>query len=347
MSHTTDPKVVGAVADRANLLPGQAVRAAVGLGLPRLAREWRDVVDIAEEIGGSVAGVDALCRYLVSIGLLQRDHDLVRLTVPGTVLLDDHPAGLARHWHPHSVASRMDRAFDRIAESVRTGRPAYELTHGTSLYDDVDGDDGAIDQVFDTAADVVAHAASALATWLDIPHGAHVVDVGSGLGLHLHAILDAHADATATAVDLPSTSARAHARRHSQETASRIQAVGADFTRDPIPGGDVLLLSNVLVDLDGDAAVDLLVGCRSALVDRGRIVVIELDRDLCDPGLAAHMGLHQFCMTGGRLRSRDELEALFLDADLAESDSCHLGAGVTVVVLRPVAEGTAAGPPAT
>jgi ubiquinone/menaquinone biosynthesis C-methylase UbiE len=322
------------LASSMSFMPLYVVRAAVTLGLPEALVEPALVEDVAARLSTDPRATEALVDHLLLLGLVERDvQRRVSLSEVGRVLLREHPAGLARAWDMSSVAYRMEQAYARLPEVIRTGEASYDDVFGRPLYEDIELHDHYIDEVVDSARGLLEHSAERLVEWLALPRRSTLVDIGAGSGVHLARFLDSDASMAGIAVDLPGTLQRTSRHLADHGVAGRVTFVPGDFFECQLASADTYLLSNVLVDLNDRMAVQLLERVRNAAPDGSRVVLLELDRGSTDPGVASHMSIHQLCMTGGRLRMYDELVAVGVEAGLEFVRSTDFGAGVTAIVF--------------
>ncbi|MDF8264761.1 methyltransferase [Luteipulveratus flavus] len=331
---TASPELAAEWAERMNPLPGHAVRAAVSTGLAEQLDTWTTLTSIHRAIDADPTAVRVLVEYLESLGLVEREGGTkLRLTPAGRLMLVSDPYGFAQHWHTNSFAHRIEAAFAQLEESVRTGTPCYELAHRTNLYRDLRPDSGHLAEAFSSAKSLTQHSARRLAEWIDIPEGSTITELGCGVGQYLCAVLSARPSLTGVGVDLPAVVAHAESDWATQDDVQgRIRGMACDIFEDVPTGADLYLLCNVLVDLPEQRATALL-GRVARADDEVRLVVVELASDLAPPALVTHMNLHQFAMTGGRLRSSGELRAIGELAGFACVDETALGGGILALSL--------------
>jgi hypothetical protein len=88
---------------------------------------------------------------------------------------------------------------------------------------------------------------------------------------------------------------------------------------DPLPGGDVMLLSNVLQDWDVPECRTLIQRCAAALEPKGQLLIhdVFLNDSLDGPLPAALYSAALFLLTEGRLYSAAEYRAWLHEASLA------------------------------
>lgn len=151
------------------------------------------------------------------------------------------------------------------------------------------------------------------------PFGHHkkLLDVGGGEGAFARAVADASTLAQLAVFDLPAVVARARDLTSAAAQQNRIECLGGDFLRDPLPAGaDLITLVRVLHDHDDDAAMTLLHNVRRALPPGGRVLVAEPMS--ATPGAEAmgdaYFGFYLLAMGRGRPRTAEALQAMLVQA---------------------------------
>jgi hypothetical protein len=97
-----------------------------------------------------------------------------------------------------------------------------------------------------------------------------------------------------------------------------------------------VILSRVLMGLDDERAATLLRRVRGVLRPRGCLDVIELRRGEGAPGrVAALLDVDMLLLTGGAVRSAEELRALLAAADLRPGAARPLGRFLQRIEARP------------
>ena len=151
------------------------------------------------------------------------------------------------------------------------------------------------------------------------PFGHHkkLLDVGGGEGAFARAVADATTLAQLAVFDLPAVVARARDLTSAAAQQSRIECLGGDFLRDPLPAGaDLITLVRVLHNHDDDAAMTLLHNVRRALPPGGRVLVAEPMS--ATPGAEAmgdaYFGFYLLAMGRGRPRTAEALQAMLVQA---------------------------------
>ncbi|MEH3138968.1 MAG: methyltransferase [Mycobacterium kyogaense] len=175
---------------------------------------------IAARVDGDADTVHRLLRGAVACGLctLDRRTGAATLTRMGAVLSSDHPASLRAWMRYKGMRSTVD-AWGGLAESVRSGRSAFEIVHGMSVWDWYDAHPDE-QQVFAAtmrqATSMIARGIARVYPW---PDGAVVCDVAGGIGTLLSVIVTEREDLRGILVD--SAAMIAEADRFSRRTGRR------------------------------------------------------------------------------------------------------------------------------
>lgn len=219
--------------------------------------------------------------------------------------------------------------------TVTTGEPAYDRMHGRSFWDALAADEHAR-ATFDASLRSIAER-QILATvqQLDLDGCQVLVDVGAGDGSWLASILNDRPGIHGVAFDLPQAIPALTARLAEAGLEARSEVVAGDFLAD-VPGGDVLLLANVLHDWDDERAATILRRCRRAVDPAGRLIVI--DRVLPE-GDTPHYGkavdINMLFLLGGRERTRVEFSELLAVTGFELQEVANEDSEVAVLTAQP------------
>jgi O-methyltransferase domain/Dimerisation domain len=258
----------------------QAISAAVELGLPgELAGGPVQSHELAARCGADRRYLERLLRALVSFDVLDRAPDgAFALTPLGETLLGPEADGQSLAGMALFAGSGwLGAARAALADSVRTGVSAFRCAHGVDFYEFMEDhpDLAALYEGWAGYSCGVDSLAEHVLAGYDFSAARHVVDVGGRYGTLLAQILSVTPGATGTLFDMPQVEdrARAHLRCEGLEDRCHVQP-GSFF--DAVPkGGDLYILSNVLVDWDDDRAARILRNCRTAMAPHGVLLTIE------------------------------------------------------------------------
>lgn len=254
-------------------------------------------------------GLNRVLRLLSAHGVFSRVGGGYQHSAASRLLRNDHPMSM-RAFPEMMGLPVVLRSFDDLAHSVRTGRPAIELSDPDGLWGYLTGAPTER-AVFGRAmtARAAGDTAAVLAA-LDFSASRRIVDVGGGRGHLLHAVLEATPRAHGILFDLPGV-VEAAGPAH-----PRLIRQAGDFFVDPLPTADTYLLMEVLHDWADAEALAILTAVRRAATDDARVLVIEgILPDKLDPG-SLTLDVIMLAVTGGRERTTDELTRLLHAAGL-------------------------------
>ncbi|MFG3260367.1 methyltransferase [Streptomyces sp. NPDC048172] len=299
-------------------MAARTVGTAVELGIVDLIGEGegeRGADALAADLGAPPGTTLRLLRALAALGMLTETREGVfAVTDTGAVLSERHPRSMASLVRIFDE-SLLLRAWDRLGESVRTGRPAFDAVHGTDFFSYLKDDD-ALSARFNAAMSQSSRAtADVLPAHYDFGRFSTVVDVGGGDATLLAAILRAHPGPRGVVYDTAEGLAQAWATLEAAGVAERASAVAGDFFASVPEGGDLYLLKSVLHDWDDDRCVTILRHVRAVLPPHGRLLIVEpVLPTLVDPdatgGVPYLSDLNMLVNMGGRERTQEDFAAL-------------------------------------
>jgi SAM-dependent methyltransferase len=295
-----------------------AIKAAARLGITdHLGERPQSADELAARLRVNPPALYRLLRTLVSIGLLADAGDgLFTLTPVGACLQRDAPDGM-RAWALCEGAEYYQGAWMNLLYAVQTGETAFEHTHGMPFYQYLARHPETGHDFSQAMLDYARLIAAAVVAGYDFAGVRRVVDIGCSHGRLLSAILHAHPTVSGVFFDRPAVIERAEERIRGTELASRAELVAGDFFESLPAGGDLYILSRILMDYDDDASVRLLQNCHRAMAPGGRVLIVQLvmPEQGGDAGgerlfEAAVSDLNMLVLTGGRERTEGEYRTL-------------------------------------
>jgi hypothetical protein len=333
------------------LLYGQllacALCAMAELGLAdELAAGPLTVRDLADRTGTDQAALTRLMRALAAFGVLAAGNadDSYALTPLGATLRSDVP-GTALPT-ARLVSAVVGRAWDGLADAVRTGEPAFPKAFGEDFFSYLDGDPGLRD-IFDRSqeAGLVLDVESVVAA-LPVSGRQVLVDVGGGDGALLSAVVSAHPQVRGIIVDRPTALQAAASRLAAAGVSDRIELIGGDFFADLPAGGDCYLVRHVLHNLDDLDCGRLLRACHRVMAGPASLCVVDFlidgrpggsdgDRDPQATQAAALMDLYMMSWFGAaRERGPAEFNALLSTSGFAIDGISRSASGLGIITAR-------------
>ena len=307
-----------------------ALHAAYQLGIAEhLVAAPCPIPDLARRLGAQPSALHRLLRALATIGLCHEARPGWFSATSGTRVL--RRAGAE---HPLEAWSHPDQfsTWGRLAESVRTGKPAFPQVTGLGFREWL-ARERVADRRFHAGihhTTVTAHAAMAR-HWSWTTTGT-VVDVGGGAEGLLRAVMRRFPTLHGVLFnDTPTTIT-------TDRSADRLRFRHGDLCADVPAGGDVYLVGHLLHGWDDADARRLLCAVRGTMRDDALVLVIE---DLILPGDQPQRGkwmdLEMLAFRGGRERTADEYAAAAHQAGLVLDRVLPTGHDASILVLRPTA----------
>ena len=292
----------------------EALAAELGLQPDPLRRFLRGLVTIrlCEELADGRFGLTPVGRELATGG--------------ASSLREKAEVVVGQYWTPWSS----------LILSLKTGAPAFAHVYGAAVSDwrAEHPEQGAAFYGY-LAKEEIAHGDESLAM---LPHlgTGKIASIGSGYGAFLIPLLRAVPELRAIVFEAPETVAEAVELFDSHALAPRVSFVGGDM-RGPIPvAADVYVLKSVLQQHDDDDAGTILRNCREAMQPGARLIVWERlrpERAADDPA-AVMLDLHMMAISGGRARTKPEMQSLITDAGLTVAEDMRTLEGLTLIVCK-------------
>src|ERR1044071_905544 len=254
-----------------------AIKAAAQLGVAdRLGERPRSAGDLAALLRVNPQALERLLRTLVGIGLLADAGDgLFNLTPVGACLRRDAPDGM-RAWALCEGAEYYQGAWMNLLHAVETGETAFEHTHGETFYQHLPRHPETGHGFSQAMLDYARLIAKAVVAGYDFEGVRKVVDIGGSHGHLLSAILNTNPTVSGVLFDRHEVIERAEERIGGTELAARAELVAGDFFESLPAGGDLYILSRILLDYEDDAAVRPLQNCPRAQRPGGRVLLFQL-----------------------------------------------------------------------
>jgi SAM-dependent methyltransferase len=295
-----------------------AIKAAAELGITdHLGERPQGAGELAARLRVNPQALYRLLRTLASIGLLAEAGDgLFTLTPVGACLRRDAPDGM-RAWALCEGAEYYQGAWMNLPHALQTGENAFEHTHGAPFYQYLGRHPETGHDFSQAMLDYARLIASAVVADYDFAGARRVVDVGCSHGRLLSAILSANPTVSGVFFDRPEVIERAEGRVRGTDFAGRAELVAGDFFESLPTGGDLYILSRILMDYDDERCVRLLQNCHRAMAPGGRVLIVQLLMPEQGDAAArerlfeaAVSDLNMLVLTGGRERTEAEYRSL-------------------------------------
>jgi precorrin-6B methylase 2 len=210
----------------------------------------------------------------VALGVLACDaRDRFELTEMGEYLRSDRPDSV----YPRAIlnAELLLPLWGNLLPALRTGESGVTKVLGMPLYEYLAAhpDVGAL---FDqTMASYAQYRLGPAVAAYDFSNFRSIVDVGGGNGALLIEILRVYPKPSGIVFDLAEVAERARENIAAAGLSGRCTVMGGSALESVPVGGDAYILSNFVIGLDDERAIEVLRRCRHAMTDGGRVLLIE------------------------------------------------------------------------
>jgi hypothetical protein len=234
-------------------------------------------------------------------------------------------------------------AWDHLLTSVQSGTPAFEAAIGEPFYHYLDQHSVDAANFSQTMGEVTTVVVDGVRAAYDFAGVERIVDVGGGYGKLLTSLLQHYPAMRGVLFDTPAVIERARPQIHATGVADRCELIAGDFFAALPAGGDLYLLSRILMDHDDETCVRLLRNCRHAMAGRGRLQIIQIVLPSSTAGAARHLvfdgamsHLNMFVLGLGAERTEDQYRALLAMAGFAVTQIVPTRALMSIIEARPV-----------
>lgn len=163
-----------------------------------------------------------------------------------------------------------------------------------------------------------------------------VVDIAGGEGMFLCHVLNKNPHLYGVLFDMPATVENAEHFIESKGLTRRCERISGDMFDSVPPGGDLYMMSYVLIDWDDDNALRVLRNIRDVIKDEGRLLVVDsVVRSGDQYSWAKWVDLFELCMGYGKARTEAEFQSLFHKARFELVRTHEVGTPSSLMELVP------------
>jgi predicted O-methyltransferase YrrM len=282
----------------------------------RLAKAPRTLAELGGDLGLADRPIHVLITALRAFGLVSADlqgqltlTDLAREhLLPGSAFDVGDYIGLAAD--SAGVRAMVERLRTNQPAGAKGGEAGTAFIYREGVLSAMEQEDSA--RHFTLAlAGRAKNVAPVLAENVSLTGARMLVDVGGGSGIYSVALVQKNPGLRAVIVDRPEVLKVAREMAQTYGVADRIDCQPGDMFHEPLPKGDVVLLSNVLHDWDVPECRTLIQRSAEALSPGGRLLIhdVFLNDELDGPLPIALYSAALFCLTEGRAYSAAEYRA--------------------------------------
>jgi hypothetical protein len=294
-------------------LASQGIYVAAELGIADLLHDGPKTVDqLASSTGAHPQSLYRLLRMLAGYGVFADDRAGRFELTPAAALLQ---TGVLRDAARIMIPAEWN-AYGDLLHNIKTGESAFNHVYGFGFFDYLSTHPDA--QVrFDRGMASRANAENpVVASAYDFGKFRRIVDVGGGRGGLLAEILKAHASPKGVLFDQLQVVAQPDYLK-AADVLDRCEVIGGNFFEAVPKGADAYVLKRIIHDWNDDTGAGILRRCRDAVIDGGRIIVVDA---VVPVGNDFHFSkpsdLLMMVILDGRERTEADFRALFGRAGL-------------------------------
>jgi hypothetical protein len=271
-------------------------------------------------------------RGLVAMQLCQelKDGRFV-LTAAGQSLAIGNPSSLRQK--AQVVVGQYWLPWLSLMHCLETGEPSFASVFGSTVFDWRAANKKEGDSFYRYVAKEEMADADDLMQSFDAFEAATIASIGSGYAGFLVPFLHGFPDLKAIVFDREPTVAGAEPMFQALGLQHQVTFVAGDLLKDIPVEADIYVLKGVLQQHDDAHARTILANCRKVMPDGATLIVYERlmpERAEDDPA-AIMLDLHMMTITGGRARTRTEMEELLARAGLSVSIMRRTYGGLTFI----------------
>ena len=277
------------------------------------------VTEIAGRVDADSATLQRIMRALASLGVFAKDSlDRYRLTPLAHTLRSDHPESL-RDFALMMVDGDAWKAWGALDHAAASGESPFEHVHGLRPFPYMQAHPEKEAMFSASMASLSAMENGAIARGYKFGKLRTLVDVGGAHGHLLASILRMHFKVEGVLFDQPQVVEAASGSGFvtAPDIQDRCRIEPGNFFESVPRGADAYIMKYVLHDWDDDQCVRILLNCRHAMADGGRVLVVErVLRGANRPDWGKLLDINMLVITGGRERTKEEFRRLFARAGL-------------------------------
>lgn len=315
----------------------QGIFAATKLGIADILSDGSKTADeLAEAIGVDARSIYHLMRMLVSVGVFAAENnDRFQLNSLSQHLVTDTSDSL--RGTVMAMGDELYRVWGNLFDGIKTGETAFDATFKMSFYNYLQHNSESAVNFNEWMKETTREWLLPLLEAYDFSGFKTLVDIGGGIGTLTAAILKINPKMQAILFDREDVVANADRVLESAGVADRCQVVGGSFF-DSIPsGGDIYLLSRVLLNWDDTQATKILQNCHQVMTPEDRLLVVDFmlpQNQKMSPFIG--MGsLTLFLMGGNFMRTENEFYNLLSAGGFQVYNTIETKGPVSAIEAKP------------
>jgi hypothetical protein len=304
----------------------------VRLDIPGLLTSCAQTADsLAAELKTDPDATARLLKFLASIGILEESNGLrFTLSDVGQYLRIDHPNSIAKEILMFSGGETY-RAWGEMLQTVKTGKPAFELLNGEPLFSYLAKHPQSAERFHQGWHEITSTVAGEFVQVADFSTATTVTDVGGGYGIFLGTVLRQVPGLMGVLFDFPFSVKGAEETFRNLGVEGRVKVVTGNAENE-VPSMEICTMKSVIHGCNDEQAMRILSNCRAALPHGGKVLILER---VIPKESAYHwsrlVDMTMMVMTGGRERTEEEYATLCARSGFRLSRCIELPSGFSVI----------------
>jgi hypothetical protein len=314
----------------------QALFVAAKLGIADILSNGPKTADeLAKATSANSLSIYHLMRLLVSMGIFSaQKNDKFKLNSMGKYLL----TGTSDSLRGTILGNGNEgyQAWANLLYGVKTGESSFDYTFKMSAYSYLKENSEAAVNFNEWMKETTREWIIPLFEAYDFSEVKTIVDVGGNIGTLTAVILKANPKMQAILFDLEDVVVGANKVLEVAGVADRCQIVGGNFFDSVPPGGDLYLISRVLLNWEDAEAIKILKNCYQAMTPKDKLMVVDF---MFPPGEISPIigvnSLNLLVMCGTIMRTEDEFYNLLSSSGFKVTNIIETKSPVSAIEAKP------------
>ncbi|BAZ10501.1 O-methyltransferase family protein [Calothrix sp. NIES-4071] len=276
----------------------------------------KNAEELAEITGTNTHYLYRIMRFLSGFGIFLEDNQgFFSLTSLSSTLRTDAPDS-PRDWILFNAEPWRWGLVQAMNDVIKTGKSSYENIYGKNAYG-VFAEKPEFGLTFNKAMKSWSSSLpAAVINNYDFCSAKLVVDVGGGMGDLLTLILKTYPTLKGILFDQNHVVKEVEKATNYYEIADRCLLAGGNFLTSVPVGGDLYIISSVLMDWSNEDCITILQNCYNVMAPNGKVLIIEpMIGALNEQTFGKSLDMIMLLETAGRIRDKEEWEILLNAAD--------------------------------
>ncbi|MBE9248419.1 methyltransferase [Dolichospermum sp. LEGE 00240] len=317
----------------------QAMNVAARLGIADLLKDGaKSIEDLSQASDSHAPSLYRVLRALASVGVFTEVEPCRFALTPISEYLQSDIPGSLRYL---AIMHGEEWFWSGLAEmyrSVKEGKPGISYVYPVNSYWEYLVQNPEPKAICDRGMlDVTKNLYKSFIKSYDFSSFTKVVDIGGGTGNLISSILKANPHLQGILFDLPETVTEGAKFLEIEGLANRCETVGGDLLKSVPVGGDLYIVSFVLVDWDNSSCLKIIKNIRQAIVETGKLLIVDF---IITPGDEYHQAkwvdIFELCMGNGRVHTETEYREIFEQAGFRWLRTLPTEAAASVIEVVPV-----------